>query len=526
MENILNFKTLLGSLRNSEHTLYGISFTDKPIKCLGIYIGHNKDACYTKNWEENLIKLETTLNSWKQRRLTFFGKVVIIKTLGLSKLIYRFNLLPVPDPVIKKVKRLSFDFLWNKKEFVKRTILYNKIYEGGINMLDIDSHITALKAAWVPRFIKEPLYFDIISECIIRETGLSLPQFLRTNFRTSSSCPVVKKLSQFYQDIFTSYNKCKSIKQFDRMSSSEYFSQIIWCNELFKVKNKCICFKNWINSGIIYVKDLFTLDGMWMSEEEIIRKLIKSSNWITEFLVVKKAIGSSPLKFNTSIANFVNIKDICILYHGNCISILQHQRAKFFYEILRDKLYVKPFIEHYWEKKFGCESGQLVWKNIYTRNVLNIEHKKIAEFNFKILHNILPCGKLVSKWDSTTPMHCLFCQEVESIEHMLFECSRVKNIWMKMSLVFNVNIQLKHIIIGFAGTNPVSVILNAFINFTAYSIYKQWIVCKQSSPNRYGSTDLWQICLNSLHYRDTIFQIMEDKSTYNIYHKYLLKLSM
>ena len=84
---------------------------------------------------------------------------------------------------------------------------------------------------------------------------------------------------------------------------------------------------------IIYVKDLFTLHGVWISEEVLVRKLITSSNWISEFLILKKAVGLSHLKFNTNVAQYVNIKETCILYHGNHISILGKQKANFFYNI-------------------------------------------------------------------------------------------------------------------------------------------------------------------------------------------------
>ena len=30
--------------------LYGIKITSKAVKCLGIYIGHDKEECYANNW--------------------------------------------------------------------------------------------------------------------------------------------------------------------------------------------------------------------------------------------------------------------------------------------------------------------------------------------------------------------------------------------------------------------------------------------------------------------------------------------
>lgn len=58
------------------------------IKLSGIYIGHNKEECYNKNWMKIYHDMEKLFESWKRRKLTVFGKTCIIKTLATSKLVY------------------------------------------------------------------------------------------------------------------------------------------------------------------------------------------------------------------------------------------------------------------------------------------------------------------------------------------------------------------------------------------------------------------------------------------------------
>ena len=41
---------LLRPLKGYVNKIYGINFTDGAIRCLGIYIGHDKEACYNENW--------------------------------------------------------------------------------------------------------------------------------------------------------------------------------------------------------------------------------------------------------------------------------------------------------------------------------------------------------------------------------------------------------------------------------------------------------------------------------------------
>ena len=84
---------LLGGLKNKCTEIFGIKIKNQSIKCLGIYIGHDKDDCYNKNWTKTLSDMEKLFESWKKRKLTIFGKTCIINSLALSKFIYKAYIL-------------------------------------------------------------------------------------------------------------------------------------------------------------------------------------------------------------------------------------------------------------------------------------------------------------------------------------------------------------------------------------------------------------------------------------------------
>ena len=48
----------LGPLKNNPQCVEGITFSSNPIKCLGIYIGTDKENCNTLNWNKKIAKLE------------------------------------------------------------------------------------------------------------------------------------------------------------------------------------------------------------------------------------------------------------------------------------------------------------------------------------------------------------------------------------------------------------------------------------------------------------------------------------
>ena len=89
--------------------------TNTAVKSLGIYIGHDKDECYNKNWMETYHVMEKLFESLKRRKLSVFGKCTIINTHALSKLIYIANIIELPDKkFIKDMNRLIYNFVWNK----------------------------------------------------------------------------------------------------------------------------------------------------------------------------------------------------------------------------------------------------------------------------------------------------------------------------------------------------------------------------------------------------------------------------
>ena len=141
----------LGPLKDSCAEFAGIKFKKGSIKCLGIFIGHHKEENLEKNWMHKIKKIQAALEVWKSRDLTLLGKILIIKTLGLSKISYVATVLPCPESVIRSIQKLFYDFLWKGKDRIRRSLLINRYEKGGLKMPDVKAYVDALHASWVPR---------------------------------------------------------------------------------------------------------------------------------------------------------------------------------------------------------------------------------------------------------------------------------------------------------------------------------------------------------------------------------------
>ncbi len=157
---------LLGPLKRTLAEHKGIKFTNNSVKCLGIYMGHNAAENHQKNWQEKIDKIKMIIERWKYRNLTFFGKILIIKSLVISKLIHTMTILVTPEEILKDVEKIIFGFLWDSHERIKRKTLIGTKNEGGIQMPDIYCKDNSLKAGWIKRISGKNANSNYVNKCL------------------------------------------------------------------------------------------------------------------------------------------------------------------------------------------------------------------------------------------------------------------------------------------------------------------------------------------------------------------------
>jgi hypothetical protein len=159
----INFsKTVAVKINLSENLTYNIG-NGQNIKwqnngkftLLGIKYDLDEDEFLKFNYEEKTKEFEKMLNLWNTRQLTFYGKICIIKSLALSKLVHLFSSIPnPPENIIQQLQNLCFKFVWsNKTEKIKRSTMYNLYENGGVKVPNIQQFCNAQKISWVKRLI-------------------------------------------------------------------------------------------------------------------------------------------------------------------------------------------------------------------------------------------------------------------------------------------------------------------------------------------------------------------------------------
>ena len=165
-----------------------------------------------------------------------FGKIIVLKTLGLSQLIFSVQNTAIIENKANEIQTLIYKFLWNNgTERMKRKTLIEKIKAGGLNMTDTHSFFNSLKAEWVARRTTISDKCRIIGNYLLENSGGDklILKIHNTNTKDIHNMPL------FYRQMIECYKFGTKIR-----------------------RKKCTLFLcNWIKSRIIYIKDLHFLNG-------------------------------------------------------------------------------------------------------------------------------------------------------------------------------------------------------------------------------------------------------------------------
>jgi len=68
---------------------------NKKVKALGVWFNTDQDMAISLNYTEKLMKIKSILGCWKFRRLSLIRKIVVLKSLVASQLVYVFSPLQI-----------------------------------------------------------------------------------------------------------------------------------------------------------------------------------------------------------------------------------------------------------------------------------------------------------------------------------------------------------------------------------------------------------------------------------------------
>ena len=200
----------------------------------------------------------------KQKLLSLKGKICIINSLAVSKLIYPISVLHVPSKVIQEVDNILFKFLWNNKTpKISKHVIIGNIEDGGLKMVDFKSKIKSAKVSWIRRLIDST---DAAWKHVANNMNPNVTLSHLVTCKLDIKLLEVK-LPKFYLETIHCWNE---INNFEPTSISDIYNESLWLNKNIiatekKSKNtkthKMLLWKNWLKNGVIYIKHLLNDNG-------------------------------------------------------------------------------------------------------------------------------------------------------------------------------------------------------------------------------------------------------------------------
>ncbi len=179
---------------------------------------HFTSLFITNNTHDNILTI------WHSRGLKIKGKVTILKSLALPKLLYPMSVLPISNKVVLIVDNMIVDFIWSlRKSNIKKNVIVQNIEDGGIKVPNFATMVEANRISWTQRLLNgsNTKWKSILTSLI---KPFSLKHFTEIPLDDES----IKTLQiPFYEQIYNVWNNSRQ----NSNSKRQNLEQIIWKNK-------------------------------------------------------------------------------------------------------------------------------------------------------------------------------------------------------------------------------------------------------------------------------------------------------
>ncbi|CAC5423425.1 unnamed protein product [Mytilus coruscus] len=405
-----------GSISNQELTDYGIKQADEVTQILGIYMGKNSEICDYLNWDSKIKKAKTILYFWSKRELTLHGRATVLTSLIMSRFYYTLTVCPIPEKYKNEIKAIILKFLWqNNSHLVKyKTVVAAKI-EGGLNIPEIHLRMQAFRLKFFSKFLDsncQALWKSTMKYFINKIENMKIAENIAY---ACFNLNQIKILPKFYQEMIQAYYAIKSKVDFN-IHVQHIYENPLFCNPVINVKGKALLYREFINSGIIKIKDIcYEFIPVFLSKDSIIEIVQEKYPELRSWVIInayRRILNAIPQLWKNELTaiNPVNVDRFPCLTVGTNMTEFSKATTKIFYKLLLQSFSEPPTSEMFWLKHFPSMCFHALYRVV---NQCHIPPECIS-LNYRVATNtIFTLDKLqrINKVDSNMCLSCKSCPE-------------------------------------------------------------------------------------------------------------------
>ena len=403
----------LGSLRQCTNTPLNISWPQKPLRFLGVYLSYDQHQCENFNFTEKIRKCKQILTLWRTRDLSLYGKVQVVKTFIISQFLYVTSAIFIPDCYVNDINKMIIDFIWSgRKPKLKRDVLFLPKNQGGLGLPDFSKmvHVTYIKWLKLYNATHDALWKQFFTYFVSVRNYINLDVLLKSNF-SMNHIKFKFKIPQFYYQMLHVWSIYGENVREKRL--------LLWYNPILKVDKKMFFYEELYKVGVMYVSDLFNATSEPISFNEWIRKGVPQNKW----LQWRSLISCCSQAFKDKDLSLPDKK-------------IKADMRLYFNDILLDECSKQSISLYIITKKFGIDYVHVPnievnvgigvkpdWKMLFLFIYKYIPDTKLRDFQFKLYHNILINNYKLHLWKLRDNAICDLCEEaIETTQHVFWEC--------------------------------------------------------------------------------------------------------
>ena len=406
------------------------------LKVLGMLYNSTNENIVKQNIASVMPNINKEISQWKRRYLTLFGRITVIKSLIISKLVHVFTALPNPDAEdTKQINNIIFKYLWcGGPDKIKRTSIVQDYHRDGMKMIEINSFIKSLKISWIKR-----LYWassDVTWAEYAKEKLPPISDLICFGATKLADISKNKLKNRFWRDVIDAWAElCRVL----RPDSTHILTDKLWFSDHTKYKKSIV--RSWDEKGLRFVADLFCKrSGAPLNRSELCETFKIKMNFLCHSSLIKSI---STLNINN---NEVQKIEYPIIPYKITLFSKSTNTSRLLYNafvLAMNKQKTTLSVERKWQRDIGCMyEGTLKDIRRSTRNTY------LQAFHYRIVKRIISTNTFLFKLGKCETPLCTFCSLVnETLYHILWECEVVQNfineVMTFLKDTYNVIIQFK-----------------------------------------------------------------------------------
>ena len=121
------------------------------------------------------------------RSLTLEGKIIVFKTLAISKIVYLSMMIKVPTEIIVELEKIQKRFIRPTIPKIKNETISSNFKDGGLKDVDVNKKVASLQCSWIKRLYDDSFHeWKLISLKLIKKSfGGDLKFYSNLSFNNS-----------------------------------------------------------------------------------------------------------------------------------------------------------------------------------------------------------------------------------------------------------------------------------------------------------------------------------------------------